>query len=442
MPFAGLILHYAEVATKGRNRPAFIQKLAENVRDALSGLPFGRVETMSGRLWVPAREDELDLAAVHERLRVVYGLSSYSPVVRAELDLELLKKKALELVQDRTYATFRVSSRRVFKDLPLPSLTVDREVGGYLLEHKPAKVRLEGADLEVYIEMMPGRAYLYVDKFQGARGLPLGMTGKVMCLLSGGIDSPVAAARMQRRGCRVFCTHFHSHPFLSRTSQEKAMELATHLARFQGRVTLFLVPFGELQREIVTNAPPPLRVILYRRFMMRLATSLAQQFRCRALVTGESLGQVASQTLANMVAITNATALPVLRPLIAFDKQEIIEEAKKLGTYDTSILPDQDCCTLFVPKDPETHAKMGAVEEAETALDIERLCSDALVRMERRELYAPWASAKPGDTADGDDSAPHGVENDDRLPEEAHEEVPLAATGTDAESDDRDTPAD
>jgi tRNA uracil 4-sulfurtransferase len=407
--FAGLILHYAEVATKGRNRPVFIQRLADNVRRALAGLPFGRVETMSGRLWVGARHDDMDIGPVHERLRTVYGLSSYSPVVRTELDLELMKKKALELVSDRTYTTFRVTSRRVFKDLPLPSLTVDREVGAHLFVNKPAKVKLDGADLQVYIEMMPGRAYLYVDKFPGARGLPSGISGKVMALLSGGIDSPVAAGRLQRRGCRVFCTHFHSHPFVSKTSQEKAVELAAHLARFQSRLTLFLVPFGELQRDIVTSAPPALRVILYRRFMMRIATRIAEQFRCRALVTGESLGQVASQTLSNMVAITDATRMPVLRPLIAFDKQEIIEEAQELGTYETSILPDEDCCTLFVPRDPETHAKLPAVLAAESHLDVERMVSDALTRMERKELYAPWATPQHNAATDDPETDDRGT---------------------------------
>ncbi|MBI5510765.1 MAG: tRNA 4-thiouridine(8) synthase ThiI [Deltaproteobacteria bacterium] len=390
----GLILHYAEVATKGRNRPLFIGKLAENVQQALSGLPFGRVERLSGRLFVRAQQDDLDLATVHARLKTVYGLSSYSPVVRTALDLDRIKEQALALIQGRTYTTFRVSARRVFKDLPYPSLMVDREVGAYLLQHHPAKVKLEGADLQVYCEMMPGSAYLYVDKFAGALGLPAGISGKVMCLLSGGIDSPVAAARMQRRGCRVFATHFHSHPFLSRASQEKAVELAEHLAAYQGQITLFLVPFGELQREIVTNAPPALRVVLYRRFMIRIAATLAAQFRCRALVTGESLGQVASQTLSNLVAINAASPLPILRPLIGFDKQEIIAEAKKLGTYETSILPDEDCCTLFVPRDPETHARAEAVTKAETALDIERLCSDALTRHERRDLAAPWVTPR------------------------------------------------
>jgi thiamine biosynthesis protein ThiI len=388
---AGLVIHYAEVATKGKNRPKFLQRLAWNIDHALAGLAFERTRRISGRLWVRAT-GTVDLGVVTERMGTVYGISSYSPAVRAAVELDDMKSKALALVEGRTYQTFRVSARRVFKDQPLGSQEVDREVGAFLVEKRPAKVKLEDPELQVYIEMLPEGAYLYVDKIPGARGLPVGITGKVACLMSGGIDSPVAAARMQRRGCRVMLIHFHSHPFVSRASQEKALELAAHLARYQGMVDLFLAPFGELQRTVVTSAPAPLRVILYRRFMVRIAARLAAQHRARALVTGEALGQVASQTLANLVAVEAASPLPILRPLIGFDKQEIIDAAVRLGTYETSIRPDEDCCTLFVPRDPETHAKLPMVEAAESALDIEALCQEVLARTEARELRAPWVA--------------------------------------------------
>ncbi|OGQ79808.1 MAG: tRNA 4-thiouridine(8) synthase ThiI [Deltaproteobacteria bacterium RIFOXYA12_FULL_58_15] len=392
---AGIIVHYAEVATKGKNRPTFIKHLARNIGRTLAGLPFGGVQVVSGRLWIPSYSDDPPLEEAYARIRSVYGVASFSPVICAPLELNALKEAALSLVEGRTYETFRVTSRRVFKNQPLASLDVNRQVGEYLWEHHPAKVKLKDPEMEVFIEMLPEGAYLYTDKIPGPRGLPVGVTGKVATLLSGGIDSPVAAARMQRRGCNTILIHFHSHPFLSRASQEKARDLAVHLARSQQVATLYLVPFGELQREIVTVVPPPLRVVLYRRFMLRIAGEIALREHCRALVTGESLGQVASQTLSNMVAIESASPLPVLRPLIGFDKQEIIEEAQRLGTFETSILPDQDCCTLFIPRDPETHAKHDAVAAAEAKLDIDRMCNDALQRMESFDALAPWITRRP-----------------------------------------------
>lgn len=391
----GIILHYAEIATKGRNRPAFIKRLAQNTGQAIAGLPLGRVTRLSGRLWIPKRGDALDLELVAERLGTVYGLSHWSPAARTRLDLDAIKAAALDAVRDLTYETFRVSSRRAFKDLPLGSLEVDREVGAFLVAEKPATVKLKGADVQVYVEMTPGGAYIYTERRGGLLGLPVGITGHVACLLSGGIDSPVAVARMQRRGCRATLIHFHSHPFLSRSSQDKAIDLAAHLARYQRHITLHRVPFGELQREVVTTAPPALRVVLYRRFMLRLAGRIGASAGARALVTGESLAQVASQTLTNMVVIDPASPMPVLRPLIGYDKQEIIEQARLLGTYETSIVPDQDCCTLFVPKNPQTHARLEEVEAAEAQLDVDGLCADALARAERDELLAPWVHERP-----------------------------------------------
>jgi thiamine biosynthesis protein ThiI len=402
----GIVLHYAEIATKGRNRPAFVKRLAQNVGQAIAGLPLGRVRRLSGRLWIESRDPHLDLDLVAERLGTVYGLSHWSPARRARLDLEAIKEAALEAVRGATYETFRVSARRAFKDLPLSSLEVDREVGAFLVAARPAKVKLKGADLQVYVEMTPAGAYIYTERRSGLRGLPVGITGHVAGLLSGGIDSPVAVARMQRRGCRATLIHFHSHPFLSRASQEKAVDLAAHLTRFQRHLSLYLVPFGELQRDIVTATPPALRVVLYRRFMLRLAGRIGQDVGARALVTGESLAQVASQTLTNMVAIDPAAPMPVLRPLVGYDKQEIIEQAQGLGTYETSILPDQDCCTLFIPKNPQTHARLEEVEAAEERLDVERMCEDALARAEQHDLRAPWVRKRT--RTDDADAAPTG----------------------------------
>lgn len=386
----GILVHYAEIGIKGGNRPWFIKKLVRNMALALSGLPVGRIQPYSGRIVIyPSRQAVLGDEAT-ERLRYVPGIASFSPLWRADLNLEDIKRVALDVIAERDYESFRVRSRRVFKQLPFSSLDVNREVGAHLLQHRPAKVKMKGAELELGIEMLPNGAMIYADKVEGLRGLPTDSGGTVACLLSGGIDSPLAAFRMLRRGCRVVFIHFHSHPFQSRTSQEKAQELADHLTRFQHESTLYLVPFGELQREIVTTVPPPLRVVLYRRFMVRIAARLAKDEGARALVTGESLGQVASQTLENLVAVDDVAPLPILRPLIGYDKQEIISAAERLGTYETSIVPDEDCCQLFTPKHPETRAKIRDVTAAEAQLQIDALCDQAIARKQRLCLRAPW----------------------------------------------------
>lgn len=390
MKFSSIIAHYSEIALKGKNRPYFEKRLSTNIKRAMKGLPLDKVILLKGRLWLTALEGEHFDERTIARLKTVCGLADFSPTIRVPLDWTAIKEAALSLVQDRQYETFRVSARRSFKDLPFPSQEVNLEVGGYILQHKPAKVRMKGADLEVYIEIMPNGAYLYVDKHQGLGGLPVGSSGSVVCLLSGGIDSPVAAFRMQRRGVHVVFVHFHSHPFHTRASQEKALDLAEILTKYQHKATLYLVPFGELQSKIVEDAPAELRVILYRRFMMRIAEKIAAQDGAKALLTGESLGQVASQTLENIMAINDVATIPVLRPLIGYDKQEIVEQAQKLGTYEISILPDQDCCTLFIPRSPETRAKLPIVERAESTLDIDALVQDALARTERQEIVANW----------------------------------------------------
>jgi tRNA uracil 4-sulfurtransferase len=390
MQTRGILVHYAELGTKGHNKKTFIKRLMDDVRRAV---PEAKVELHANRLWLYKEGGDELAPEVLDRLAKVPGLANFAPAWRVPLELETIKRAALELVRHRTYATFRVRARRVFKELPYGSVEVDHAVGGFLLEHKPAKVRLKGADLEVGIEMLPEGAFLYTERRRGLGGLPLGTGGVVACMMSGGIDSPVAAFRMMRRGCRVVLVHFHSHPFLSRASAEKALELAGELAHYQGDITLYLVPFGELQREVVASCPTPLRVVIYRRFMVRIAARLAVDVGAGALVTGEALGQVASQTLRNMAVIDEASPLLLLRPLVGFDKQEIIDEAKRIGTYETSILPDQDCCTLFVPPHPETQARLDEVLAAEQAIDGPALIEQALARIERHEVRSSPAAA-------------------------------------------------
>jgi thiamine biosynthesis protein ThiI len=271
-------------------------------------------------------------------------------------------------------------------------MQIDRLVGAEIVRAQDLGVDLENPDLSVSIEILPDGAYVSAGKIAGPGGLPVGITGSGIVLLSGGIDSPVAAYRMMRRGLRVNFLHFHSYPLVSGASRDKARDLAAYLTRYEARSTLMLTPFAEVQREIVARAARPLRVILYRRFMLRIANALAGRTGAQALVTGESLGQVASQTLENITVIAQASELPLLRPLLGMDKNEIIGEARQLGTFETSILPDEDCCSLFVPAHPETHAELEEVLAAENRLMVQRLVDDAVDRTEAVHNRFPPAS--------------------------------------------------
>jgi thiamine biosynthesis protein ThiI len=274
--------------------------------------------------------------------------------------------------------SFRVSARRADKRFPLTSPQIEREVGGRIKEARGWHVDLGSPALTIHVEALADEAFYFFGKERGSGGLPVGASGRVVCLLSGGIDSPVAAWRMMRRGCRVFFVHFHSYPILSRASQEKARELVRLLTRFQFRSRLFLIPFGEIQQQVVLTVPPPLRVVIYRRFMMRIAQAIAREQGAKALVTGEVVGQVASQTLENLHAINEVVAMPVLRPLIGTDKEEITAESQRLGTYPISIIPDQDCCTLFTPRHPATKARLSEVAASEAALAVDEIVRDAV----------------------------------------------------------------
>ena len=250
-------------------------------------------------------------------------------------------------------------------------------------------MNLDDPEFTIHVEALTSDAFYYFGKEAGPGGLPVGVSGRVACLLSGGIDSPVAAWRLMRRGCRVLLVHFHSYPILSRASQEKARELARILTEFQLHSRLFLVPFGEIQQQVTLSVPPPLRVVVYRRLMMRIEEAIARQHRAHALVTGEVVGQVASQTLENLTAINRVVTMPVLRPLIGTDKEEITAEAQRLGTYPVSIIPDQDCCTLFTPRHPATKARLIDVERAEATLPIDEIVSRALSETVTEEYGFP-----------------------------------------------------
>jgi thiamine biosynthesis protein ThiI len=294
-----------------------------------------------------------------------------------------------------------VSVRRADKRFPLTSPQVEREIGGRIKAARGWRVDLENAELVIHIELLTGEAFYFYGKERGAGGLPSGTAGKVTCLLSGGIDSPVAAHRMMKRGCTVTFVHFHAYPILSRASQEKARELVGLLTMWQRRSRLFLVPFGEIQQQVVLTVPGPMRVVVYRRLMMRIAERIAQTHRSQALVTGDCVGQVASQTLENLAVVSSVADLPVFRPLIGMDKDEITAEAMKIGTYPISIIPDQDCCTLFTPRNPQTRSKLRLIEAAEQALPMEQIIEQALADAVIETFEWPVLAAAPGSAGGG-----------------------------------------
>jgi thiamine biosynthesis protein ThiI len=383
-----VVVHYGEISLKGKNRPLFVHQLVSNIRRALQDMDPVDVRPLSGRmlLTLPA---ELAWVDVAERLRHIFGVANFSPCLSVPHHLDAIKEVVSHALRHRTFGSFRVMARRAFKQLPFTSQELNQEIGAHVLENHSTRVDLQHPELTIYIEVIPRQALIYFEKLPGAGGLPMGMSGRLMSLLSGGFDSPVATYRMMKRGCQVDFVHFHSYPFLDRTSQEKASHLANHLTRYQYTARLFLVPFGDIQQQIVSVVPPPARVVLYRRCMLRIAEALAYQRGAHALVTGESLGQVASQTLQNLRVIEAASRLPVLRPLIAMDKAEIMREAQVIGTYETSILPDQDCCTLFVPRHPATRTTLKQIETIEHKLDMAVIMQTALAGMQVVDLHFP-----------------------------------------------------
>lgn len=375
-----VIVHFSEIALKLGQRSMFVGRLLENVRRDLAGLGVGNIRHQWSRLWVEV--GSADVERVIQRLACIPGIANCLPARRLGQSLEELDR-AVDEVLDQGWkpdGTFAVHVRRVDRAFATPSPEVGARVGARIHERTGAPVDLKRPDTAVHVHVVPGEILLSFDRIEGAGGLPASTSGRLLLLLSGGIDSPVAGLRMQRRGARIDAIHFHSVPYLSSASQQKARELAGVLARGQQRIRLTMVPFGDCQSEIVRFAPKPLRVVLYRRMMMRIASRIARRDGCLALVTGESLGQVASQTLRNMNIVEKASTFPVLRPLVGSDKLEISRYADKAGTFEISIQPDQDCCTLFVPKHPSTAAGSEEVAAAEALLDVEAMvqaCVDA-----------------------------------------------------------------
>src|SRR5262245_43512059 len=391
-----VVVHYHEISLKRGNRPLFLRHLARNLRSAIADLGPVSLRQRPGRI-VLDLDEHPQPEAVRDRVLRVCGVASASLGYRTSSTVEAMKGLIGRLVDGRQFATFRISARRAFKTYPMTSVELNRALGAFVLERVPtARVNLERFDVEIVVEVLPDEALVSLDRRPGPGGLPVGASGTVAALLSGGIDSPVAAWRMMKRGCRVMFVHFHSVPYLPPTSQAKARALVERLTAWQYASRLFLVPFGEIQREVVLAVPAHARVIVYRRLMVRIAERLARRLGALALVTGDSLGQVASQTLVNLARVGEATTLPVLRPLIGMDKLEITREARALGTFEISIEPDADCCTLFVPAHPGTALRREEIEAAEGRLELERLVEmGAGAAVEETREFPPGAGPHP-----------------------------------------------
>jgi len=383
-----IICHYAEIGIKGGNRNYFERILAKNIKEKLDKecpRGFRSVKRISGRILIKFtnKKDIKNSRDTYSMLlATIFGIANFSFAVESKQDIKILKKDCWNLIKDKKFKTFRVTAQRSQKDFPMTSEEINKEVGAYIVKKSGKKVNLTKPDINCFIEIVDGRAFIYPEKIKGPGGMPVGSGGKALALLSGGIDSPVAAYYALKRGVRVDFAHFHSLPFTSPASLEKVESLAKALLKFQISAKIHFIPLADIQKEIVLKAPEKLRIILYRRMMLRIAEKLARDNNYPALYTGESVGQVASQTLENIKAAEEVISLPVLRPLIGFDKEDIIKKAKEIGTYEISILPHEDCCARFVPEHPETKADLKKVQEAEKKLDIEKMIEKAVEKIE------------------------------------------------------------
>lgn len=387
------LVHYHEIGLKGNNRSTFEHKLIDNLRATLKGLPVSSVERISGHLLVrlaPAADYDAAMT-VYGRIRQTPGVARVSFARCCEVSSEQYCEAAyLELAASGDFESFKVDSRRSNTNIALNSLDLNREVGSYLCERFPDKiVRMKGQDRTVHVYVIQGSVYVYVKTDEGVGGLPVGSAGKVISLLSSGIDSPVASWRMLRRGAIVVGLHFSGRPQTSDTSEWLVQDIIEKLSPAGGFGRLYVVPFGDIQRRIARAVPDDLRIIMYRRMMFSFACRLSAIEHAKALVTGESLGQVASQTLENIMAVDEMSTIPVFRPLIGSDKREIMAEAERLGTLEISNQKAADCCTLFMPRSPETHVRLSEAHEVWDSFDHEAMLDEMMDLLEYRSFNCP-----------------------------------------------------
>jgi thiamine biosynthesis protein ThiI len=384
-----LLLKLGEIVLKGLNRRSFEQKLVGNVRRRLMGIGNFRVSCMQSTIYVEPEDDSADMDAAFEAMQDVFGIVKISRAAACEKDKDAIVRLAVDYLKDDMLRakSFKVESKRSDKRFPMTSIQLSQYVGGELAEAFPnCAVDVHNPELTVNIEIRDLAAYVHAAPVDGAGGMPVGCNGIAVSLLSGGIDSPVSTYMIAKRGVRLIPVHFFSFPYTSQQAKEKVIELGRLLTAYCGSMTLEVVPFTHIQEEIREKCPEEFFTLIMRRFMMRIAAGIAERSGARAIVTGENLGQVASQTMEAMAVTQAVTALPVLQPLIGMDKEEIVRFARKIGTFDTSILPYEDCCTVFTPRHPKTHPHLDEIERAEGKLDVDALVREALDGCEQIRL--------------------------------------------------------
>lgn len=380
-----VVIRYGEIMLKGKNKRFFEDKLVSQIRHALSDIGKPKVYKAHSRIYIDV--ESYNVNDITDRAKRVFGVVSLSVAKRFEVDMDKIKEIALDELKDRiaennNIKTFKVESKRGDKRFPMQSLEISREVGGYLLENvKNISVDVHKPDVTIQVEVRD-QAFVFSNRINGFGGLPLGTNGKALLLLSGGIDSPVAGWLVGKRGVDIEAIHFHSYPFTSDRAKEKVIDLAKILSSYCGKFKLYSINLLPIQKEINEKCPEEEMTILSRRFMMKIAERVGVANNCDALITGESIGQVASQTVKSLYVTNESVEMPVFRPLIAMDKVDIIDLAHKIGTYETSILPFEDCCTVFLPKHPVTQPKLDKIVKSESNLDVEELINAAIEDME------------------------------------------------------------
>ncbi|MCO6339961.1 tRNA uracil 4-sulfurtransferase ThiI [Staphylococcus epidermidis] len=399
MQYDHLLVRYGELTLKGTNRKMFVNQLKDNVKRALIPLSGYHVKGKRDRMYIEL-SPEADINEIIQRLSKVYGIKSISPVIKIDKNEEKINQSAIQLSHDfEKGSTFKVDVKRVDKSFRLDTYELQRQVGGAILkENNNITVNVKNPDYEIKIEVRMDAIYIYEKVIAGAGGLPVGTGGKTLLMLSGGIDSPVAGIEVMKRGVTVEAIHFHSPPFTSEKAKDKVIELTRILAERVGPIKLHLVPFTEIQKQINKVVHPRYTMTSTRRMMMRISDKVVHQINANAIVNGENLGQVASQTLKSMYAINHVTATPVLRPLLTLDKEDIIKKAKELGTFETSIQPYEDCCTIFTPKNPVTEPDFDKVIKYESVFNFDEMIENAVENIETLTIDQNYKSAKEQST--------------------------------------------
>lgn len=371
-----VIIHYYEIALKGKNRPFFENKLIENIKKILKNNDYDFIRKYQGRIILKLNKKSNE-KIILRKLKKVFGIAYFVFAFKSDPDIQVLGKNILEIIKEKEFEDFKIETKRADKQFYLNSQQINEKIGAFIKEKLNKKVSLEKPKLTIFIEWLKDGAFFYFKKYKGLAGLPVGTSSKVISLISSGFDSPVASYLLMKRGCQIVFVHFYSYPQTSLASKEAVEKIVRILNKYQFYSKIYFIPFLDIQKKIVSNSPPSYRVIFYRRAMLRIAELIAKKEKASALVTGDSVGQVASQTLENIYAISEATTLPILRPLIGINKEEIINLSKKIGTFKISSFAVNDCCNLFIPTHPETKANLEEIKKIEAKFNIDDLLNIA-----------------------------------------------------------------